>query len=129
MGVTITNHEGPTYNPSRVRVQLTGLPPEMQGSPLHKTLVMMTEVFEDCLNLVAEKSVGYGNAWQEQGWMGNAARIMSKAARLKSMVWRDELRRGFYATDESIEDTVLDTVNLSLFFLLNRRLSNKWGQS
>ena len=118
-----------TYDPARVRLRLIDLPPEIQGSTLHTTLTMMTEVFEECLNLVARKSMGYGQAWREQGWMGNAARIMSKGARLKGLIWRETPQVMEQAAYESIEDTAMDSINLNAFFLVNRRTSNKWGNN
>ena len=73
--------------------------------------------------------MGYGQAWREQGWMGNAARIMSKGARLKGLIWRETPQVMEQAAYESIEDTAMDSINLNAFFLLNRRTSNKWGNN
>lgn len=89
------------------------------------TIEAMVAEFEKAINLVAVKSEGYGDAWRVQGWMGNLARIMSKVARLRTMLWRTE--DAGQSGDEAVEDTALDLVNLSVFFLLNRRHQNRWG--
>lgn len=81
-------------------------------------------VMEHCLNLVLEKTEGYGEAWRQQGWMGNLARIGSKTARLQSMLWGKHEKPGF---GERVEDTALDLINLTVFFLLNRARDNQWG--
>ena len=91
------------------------------------TSVLLGEMaleFQECLNLVLEKSEGYGNAWQEQGWMGNTARVLSKAARLKNMLWRDKTIHA----REPVEETLRDLVNLAVFTLYNMRLGNRWGR-
>lgn len=83
------------------------------------------QVLQEMANLYAEKTIGYGEAWREQGWMGNLARIMSKTARLRNMSWRrDPIENG----KETTEDTLLDLANLSIFGLLNRRDGNFWGR-
>jgi hypothetical protein len=80
---------------------------------------------EDCVNLMWEKNQQYEGAWREQGWMGNLARILSKSARLKAMLWNDMPRN---RTDESVEDTARDLVNLCVFFLMNAGQENRWGR-
>jgi hypothetical protein len=115
----------PPSNDGRWRLRLQDLPPAAQGSADHHLASQMAEVFENALNLAMAKNAGYGNAWQEQGWMGNLARILSKTARLKNMVWRD---KGVESDTEPLEETVGDLINLSVFFLINRRELNKWGR-
>ena len=85
----------------------------------------LVRLFERCLNLVLEKNERYGNAWQAQGWYGNLSRILSKAARLKAMLWREHEKPGM---NETVEDTALDLINLTSFFLLNRATDNKFGR-
>lgn len=104
-----------------------GITLEAQGiqGPAAQTLLTMVDVFEDMLNLVARKSVGYGDAWQRQGWMGNLARIQSKSDRLKSLLWHD---KETVDPVEAVDDTLLDLANLAVFMRLNRVLGNKWGE-
>lgn len=97
-----------------------------EGSIGYETFIETAEVFEECLRLVARKSQDYGSAWREQGWMGNVARIMSKSSRLKNMLWRDMPMDN---AKESVEDTMLDLVNLTAFALINKRHGNRWGRS
>lgn len=125
-GVTITNYEdGVKEDGGQWRIRLADLPPAAQGSADHHLASQMVEVFENALNLAMAKNAGYGNAWQEQGWMGNLARILSKTARLKNMVWRDN---GVESLPEPHEETIGDIINLCVFFLFNRRGLNKWGR-
>lgn len=80
------------------------------------------------LRLVREKDKAYGGAWQQQGYMGNLARIMSKTARLQSMMWRDDPDR--YHLDEmgeSITDTLHDLMALAAFMATNIEEENRWG--
>jgi hypothetical protein len=81
-------------------------------------------VLEGAVNTYWQKERLYGGAWRKQGWMGNLARIMSKTARLKNMLWRDD---ALESSDEPIQDTVQDLINLCVFTLLNRGQQNKWG--
>lgn len=88
------------------------------------SVLVLVEIFERCLNMVQEKDKGYGGAWKDQGWQGNVARILSKASRIRSMVWRDEPVEG---TEESVTDTLYDMINLCGFALENFARSNRWG--
>lgn len=89
----------------------------------------MASEMERCLNLVARKSETYGNAWKEQGWMGNLARMQSKVARLKAMLWRADYGKiEFEIVDESVVDTTRDLINIAVFFLRNQAIDNKWGR-
>lgn len=99
------------------------------GKDLKKPEAAMLEAmaaeYSRSFALVVQKTEGYGDAWKHQGWMGNVARILSKSARLKSLLWRDIAISGH---DETIEDTARDLMNLCVFFLLNRGQDNKWGR-
>jgi hypothetical protein len=76
--------------------------------------------------LVAQKNIAYADAWKEQGWRGNLARVMSKNARLRNMLWR---RVPVVDEEEPVERTMLDAINLLAFMGVNLRLSNEWGSS
>ena len=113
-----------------VRLHLEFVQTEDEGPLSDKTNYLLGEMvkeFEECLNLVLDKSQDYGDAWREQGWMGNVARVLSKAARLKNLTWR-EYEAVANVTNESITDSLRDMVNLAVFALYNRRLGNRWGQ-
>lgn len=90
------------------------------------TVLDAARVMAGALGTIAAKNADYGGAWQAQGWMGNLARIMSKTARLKNMLWRDD--PGLRNSDEPVTDTLVDLINLCVFALLNMRRSNRWGQ-
>lgn len=102
----------------------TPVPSSVEGSG---TVRRLAEVFEDALNLAYDKTQGYGEAWRDQGWMGNLARVMSKSSRLRNMLWRNTFEQS-ESMDESVEDTALDMINLLGFMLINRRGLNPWGR-
>lgn len=92
-----------------------------EGDP---TTALMLEVFAQCITLQRRKGLTYGDAFRSQGYMGNVARVLSKVARLKNMVWRDW---PIEDDEETVKDTALDLINLTAFFVLNRANRNKWG--
>jgi len=100
------------------------------GDPLGD-LQDLRNVVGDALRLAHHKNASYGNAWQAQGYMGNLARLMSKNARLRNLLWCDaEVGPPMGAEDvdsESVRDTLLDLINLSGFMLLNWEAGNRWG--
>lgn len=75
--------------------------------------------------LLVEKS-GYGDSWKRQGYMGNVGRVLSKADRLRNLMWKD----GFAEEPqgESILDTMLDIGPLAAFAIANLREGNRWGR-
>lgn len=90
------------------------------------TTAQMLEIFTDCIVLQNRKAKTYGEAYRSQGYMGNLARVLSKVARIKNMLWKD-FGDQFEDGDESTKDTMLDLINITCFFLINRRDHNKWG--
>ena len=82
-------------------------------------------VIAEALSLYRQKNRDYSDAWRRQGWAGNVARVLSKAARLKNMLWRDQPQMG---TEETVEDTLLDMINLCAFTIINIRENNRWGK-
>ena len=82
-------------------------------------------------DLLSAKSVGYGNAWQEQGYMGNLARVLSKTARIKNMMWGDhnpEDLDHIEHDDESVLDTLKDLGALCALAIKNIEEGNRWGR-
>lgn len=82
---------------------------------------------ESVLTLVRQKNRAYQDAWKEQGYMGNLARIQSKTARLKNMLWRDATDKDWEDNSEPVMDTLLDLMALCAFALTNLEESNRWG--
>jgi hypothetical protein len=100
-----------------------GIPENAEG---YETQQRMLQVFEQCLHLQQRKGRTYRNAWREQGYMGNVARVLSKASRLKSMLWRDQAE--YVAPDEEpAEDTLHDLINIAAFAVMNLAERNRWG--
>lgn len=99
--------------------------------PDHPTVQEVRAYFEECTQIVKAKNPKYGEAWKRQGYMGNLARVMSKAARLESMLWKDVIDGAPVPEEElsgeSIEDTLRDLANLTAFMMLNYTEGNRWG--
>lgn len=83
---------------------------------------------EAVLALVREKDKAYGGAWKTQGYMGNLARIMSKAARLENMLWNDAEDGQAEDHGESVMDTLHDLMALCAFMATNIEEGNRWGR-
>lgn len=84
-----------------------------------------------------KKKQAYGDAWKEQGYMGNLARILGKTSRLKNMLWSDmapDLSVPEDAEDEkgteveSVLDTLYDLSALCALAIANIQEGNRWGQ-
>jgi hypothetical protein len=140
ISITLTEGDQPSVVLERARAKFSGsreanevldylqqyIRPVEEYSDDTPTYQAVAQVFQEALRLVEKKTPGYGRAWQEQGWMGNLARIMSKSSRLKNMLWRGRLTQ-FDSAEETTEDTALDMMNLLAFFLINKRIGNEWG--
>lgn len=90
----------------------------------------LRNVIGDALRLAHHKNASYGDAWKSQGYMGNLARIQSKNARLRHMLWCDpdgDAPPIEQPDGEAVRDTLLDLVNLAGFMLLNWEAGNRWG--
>lgn len=83
--------------------------------------------FNECVDLMMKKDALYGGAWKAQGYMGNVARVLSKVERLKNLLWRDGIPDTDKETEETIEDTLQDLVNLAFFTRSNYQSGNRWG--
>lgn len=85
----------------------------------------------DAVAALLKKKKAYGNAWVEQGYMGNLARILSKVSRVKNMMWRDPSDEEFgtgTAFDESVLDTLYDLSALCALAIANIEEGNRWGR-
>jgi hypothetical protein len=91
-------------------------------------LADVQKVLDEALELARAKNEAYGDSWRKRGYMGNLARIFSKADRLENMVWQDDHDTDHEGQSESVEDTLLDLVNLAAFALVNAREGNRWGK-
>lgn len=98
--------------------------PTLHNQEGDDTTAKLLGIFAECIVLQREKGQTYGDAWRSQGEMGNVARVLSKVARLKKMLWTSNQ---IASADEPVEDTLLDLINLAGFTLINRRTGNKWG--
>lgn len=90
------------------------------------TIGQMSRVFDEAIRIASQKNQDYADAWREQGWRGNLARILSKSARLKNMLWRRDssfLNGG----QETVRETALDQINTLAFFIINLDDGREWG--
>jgi hypothetical protein len=94
-----------------------------------EAVIAFTAYCEAVTELVRRKDAAYGGAWQKQGYMGNLARILSKAERLKNMCWTDDNPAEFpiEGHDESVLDTLKDLMALCAFMGANIEDGNRWG--
>ncbi len=76
---------------------------------------------------ILRKSVGYGDAWERQGYMGNVARVLSKQSRIRNMCWTDSEGTAVDPDDEDVLDTLIDLGALCAFAVANIEEGNRWG--
>lgn len=98
----------------------------------HTTAGELHGVFEDALELASAKDAGYGAAWRAQGYMGNLARVLSKAERLRNLAWEDHPEGGGSLPQElreAVEEELRDIINIAAFGLVNLRDDNRWGRN
>lgn len=105
------------------------LPDSKDLKPYHPgtTLAALQQVFEECLNLAHAKDTAYQGAWKAQGYMGQTARVLSKVARLRALLWHSD-DGAPPMPEETVADTLLDLVNIAAFTLTNLRDGNRWGK-
>lgn len=124
IGTTSRFAEDEKQDPTYVELVVpTGLIQENEVG--YATQQQLLFLFEGLLNLQKRKSQHYGEAWRSQGYMGNVARVLSKVARLKNMLWRDDPQTSI---DEPVEETIGDLMVLAAFAYINVREGNKWGK-
>lgn len=84
------------------------------------------EVFAEAARLFSAKNLHYKDSWREQGWRGNLSRILEKAKRLRSMLWRggNVLLNG---SNEHPRETLLDIINTAAFCIINMDDRLEWG--
>lgn len=88
-----------------------------------------SQEFLRVLAIIRKKNAMYGDAWRQQGYMGNLARILSKAARLKAVMWRSDPPPLSAQEGETVLDTARDLIALAAFFIINYEQENGWGSS
>lgn len=79
-------------------------------------------IMDEALNLFELKNADYGDAWKEQGWRGNLAKILNKAARLNK-IWRG----GTFVVEENLRETAIDMINTLAFLVVNHDVGREWG--
>lgn len=90
------------------------------------TCELLVHMWQEQLNLFLAKNTMYRDAWRDQGWRGNVARVLSKASRIKAMLWGSVTWNSFDG-DEPVEDTLRDLSLLCMFTIINRSHDNEWG--
>jgi hypothetical protein len=84
----------------------------------------------DAVLAMLKNKQAYGNAWQEQGYMGNLARVLSKTSRLKNMLWSDQSDHTAWTEEgqESVLDTLYELSALCALAIANIEEGNRWGK-
>jgi hypothetical protein len=82
------------------------------------TNIRVAKVFDEAMAIVREKNPRYGSSWRHQGWRGNLSRILEKAGRLRSMLWRRDPEL-LSASKEHPRETMLDMMNTLAFAIVN----------
>lgn len=106
------------YDTYAGRITLDNPPSTMQG---------LMVFFDGCVELAGRKDAAYGGAWRRQGYMGSLARLMSKADRLRNMLWTNASSYGLTEGEETVQDTLQDMANLAGFMYRNYEDGNQWG--
>lgn len=91
-----------------------------------QTHMRATRILDEAMRLMSEKNASYQDAWQEQGWRGCLARIMSKTTRLRNMLWRNNVSL-LNGEKETPRETALDMINHLVFFIANLDDEREWG--
>ena len=95
------------------------------------TAQVVAQFHDAALRLAVSKDQAYRKAWVEQGYMGNVGRILSKASRLRALMWGDrhveEMTTEELMREDGIRDTLLDMANLCAFAAHNMAEGNRWG--
>lgn len=96
----------------------------------NRAVVAYHEVSAGVLAILRDRA-GYRDAWIRQGYMGNFSRILSKAARLEGLAWKD-WEDGGDSNMDSVEKSVLDDLHdimaLCAFAITNIEEGNRWGR-
>lgn len=85
----------------------------------------LADVCTEAQETVARKNRLYGDAWLKQGWRGNLARVLSKADRLRNVMWRTE---PLPDAEELSDETAVEMITLLAMFIVNKRNGNEWGE-
>lgn len=89
------------------------------------TIGQLGRVFDEAVRLASAKNADYGDAWRDQGWRGNLSRVLEKAKRLKTLLWKANGNDPRVA--ETTRETALDMINTLAFFIINQDAGMEWG--
>lgn len=84
------------------------------------------EVFAEAARLFASKNASYQDSWRDQGWRGNVARVMEKAKRIRSLLWRPSVLLN--GSKEHPRETLMDVINTCAFAIINMDDGVEWGE-
>lgn len=84
------------------------------------------DIFAEAARLFENKNRNYGDSWRNQGWRGNVSRILEKAARVRTMVWRGG-NVLLNSSSEHPRETMLDMINTLAFAIINMDDDVEWG--
>lgn len=84
------------------------------------------EVFAEATRLFAIKNASYQDSWRDQGWRGNVSRVLEKAKRVRSLLWRQSVLLN--GSKEHPRETLMDIMNTCAFAIINMDDGVEWGE-
>jgi hypothetical protein len=84
------------------------------------------EVFGEAARLFAMKNASYQDSWRDQGWRGNVSRVLEKAKRVRSLLWRQSVLLN--GSKEHPRETLMDIMNTCAFAIINMDDGVEWGE-
>lgn len=86
----------------------------------------MARVFDEAMRLASDKNRTYKDAWKEHGWRGSLGKVLTKATRLRNMLWQANAGL-FNGEKEHPREIAIDMINHLAFFVANLEDGREWG--
>jgi hypothetical protein len=83
-------------------------------------------ILREAADVFAMKNASYQDSWRDQGWRGNVSRVLEKAKRIRSLLWRQSVLLN--GSKEHPRETLLDIVNTCVFAIINMDDGVEWGE-
>lgn len=84
------------------------------------------EIYAEASRLFAIKNASYQDSWRDQGWRGNVSRVLEKAKRIRSLLWRQSVLLN--GSKEHPRETLMDIMNTCAFAIINMDDGVEWGE-
>ena len=80
-----------------------------------QTVLDAEEIVKECLKLLEQKNIDYGDSWRRYGANGAFIRLSDKFFRLEHLYWN---KKEPVVDTEKLEDTARDLINYAILFLV-----------